>query len=217
VQGLDVGASSNPTKFSKLLKIIEQYIQKTYKDPDDMVKTIQQMKRVILNYPEKPNKTDAACCNANRDPDPDMFEMAVFAWQEDYKLIKSRIDKYKCNKSNTWALIYNQCSTELKNKLKRTQCYNTAKSGNNMAKLLTMLCGYFCQFDLLRDKFMAIVAAKKNLYYFFHEAEQSNADYHKDFMAMLKVIKEYRGAGLMTHFPNMLKQELEANGIDLTG
>jgi hypothetical protein len=77
----DVGASSNPTKFSKLLKIIEQCIQKTYKDPEDMVKTIQQMKRVILNYPEKPKKTDAACCNANRDPDPDMIEMAVFAWQ----------------------------------------------------------------------------------------------------------------------------------------
>ena len=35
-------------------------------------------------------------------------------------------------------------------------------------------------------------------------------------MVMLKVIKEYRGAGLMTHFRNMLKQELEANGIDLS-
>ncbi len=164
VQGLendtfDVGASSNPTKFSKLLKNIEQYIQKTYKDPDDMVKTIQQMKRMILNYPEKPKKTDAACCNANRDPDPDMFEMAVFAWQEDYKMIKSRMDKYKCKESNTWALIYGQCSTELKTKLKRMQGYNTAKSGNNMAKILTMICGYCCQFDLLINKFMAIVAA----------------------------------------------------------
>ena len=63
---------------------------------------------------------------------------------------------------------------------------------------------------------MAIVVAKKNLYYFFHKAEQSSAGYHKDFMVMLKVIKEYRGVGLMIHFPNMLKQELEANGIDLT-
>ncbi len=43
-----------------------------------------------------------------------------------------------------------------------------------------------------------------------------NADYHENFMAMLKVIKEYGGAGLMIHFPNMLKQELEANGIDLS-
>ena len=44
VQGLErdtfnVGSSSNPAKFSKLLKNIENYIQKTYKDPDDMVKT----------------------------------------------------------------------------------------------------------------------------------------------------------------------------------
>jgi hypothetical protein len=38
-----------------------------------MVKTIQQMKRVILNYTKKPKKTDAACCNTNGDPDPDMF------------------------------------------------------------------------------------------------------------------------------------------------
>jgi hypothetical protein len=52
---------------------------------------------------------------------------------------------------------------------------------------------------------MAIVAAIKNLFYFFQKAEQSNADYHEDFMAMLKVIKEYGGAGSMTHFPNMLK------------
>ena len=35
-------------------------------------------------------------------------------------------------------------------------------------------------------------------------------------MAMLEVIEEYVGAGLITHFPNMLKQELEANWIDLS-
>ncbi len=210
VQGLendnfDVGASSNPAKFSKSLKNIENYIQKTYNDPDDMVKTIQQIKRVICNYPEKPKKTDAACCNANGDPDPDMFEMAVFTWKEVYKSMKSRMDKYKGNESIAWALIYDQCSTELKNKLKGMQGCNTAKSENNVAKLLMMIRGYCCQFDLLSDKYMAIMVAIKNLFYFFQKTEQSNTDYHKDFMAMLKVIEEYGGAGSMTHFPNMLK------------
>ncbi len=33
---------------------------------------------------------------------------------------------------------------------------------------------------------------------------------------MLEVIKEYGGAGSMTHFPNMLKRELETNGTDLS-
>jgi hypothetical protein len=147
VQGLvnntfDVGASNNPAKFSKLLKNIKNYIQKTYKDLDDMVNTIQQMKRVILNYPKKPKKTDAACCDANGDPDPDMFEMAIFSWKEDYKSMKSKMDRYKSNKSNAWALIYDQCSAELKNKLEGTQGYDTAKSGNDVAKLLTMIHGY---------------------------------------------------------------------------
>ena len=40
--------------------------------------------------------------------------------------------------------------------------------------------------------------------------------YGTDFMAMLKVIKEYGGTGLLTHFPNMLQQELKADGIDLS-
>ncbi len=113
-------------------------------------------------------------------------------------------------------MIYNQCLAELKNKLKGTQGYNTAKSGNDVVKLLTMICGYCCQFDLLRNGYMAIVAAIKNLFYFFQKAEQSNADYHKDFMEMLEVIEEYGGAGLMAHFPNKLKRELEANGIDIS-
>ncbi len=221
VQGLendtfDVGALSDPTKFSKLLKNIKNYIQKTYKDQDDMVKTIQQMKRVSLSYPEKPKKTDKDCCNSNGDPDPVAFNMAIFTWKEDYKSMKSRMDKYKGNKSSAWALIYDQCLGELKNKLEGTQDYDTAKSGTDVAKLLTMIRGYCCQFDLLSDEYMVIVAAIKNLFYFFQKAEQSNADYHKDFTAMLEVIEEYGGTGLMTNFPNMLKQELDADGIDLS-
>jgi hypothetical protein len=35
-------------------------------------------------------------------------------------------------------------------------------------------------------------------------------------MAMLEVINEYRGAGSMTHFPNMLKRELKADGTDMS-
>ena len=221
VQGLendtfDVGASSDPAKFSKSLKNIENYIQKTYKDPDDMVKTIQKMKRVSLSYPEKPKKTDADCLDISGDPDPDAFDMAVFAWKEDYKSMKSRMDKYKGNESNAWALIYDQCSPELKNKLEGTEGYNGAKSTNDVAKLLTMIRGYCCQFDLLSDEYMAIVAAIKNLFYFFQKAEQSNADYHEDFMAMLEVIEEYGGTGSMTHFPNMLKQEIKADGTNMS-
>ena len=65
--------------------------------------------------------------------------------------MKSRMDKYKGNESNAWALIYNQCSPELKNKLEGTVGYDGAKSTNDVAKLLSMIRGYCCQFDLLSD------------------------------------------------------------------
>ena len=135
----NVGAASDPAKFSKSLKNIENYIQKTYKSPDDMVKTLQNMKKVTLSYSTKPKKQDSQCCDEDGNPDEDMFEMAVFAWKEDYKSMKLRMDKYRDNKSNAWALIYDQCSPELKNKLKATDGYSGAKSTNNVANLLTMI------------------------------------------------------------------------------
>ena len=67
-------------KFSKSLKSIKNYIQKTYKMPDDIVKAIQQMKRPMLPYPDKPTK--AQYVDDQGDLDEDEFEMAKFTWKE---------------------------------------------------------------------------------------------------------------------------------------
>ncbi len=64
-------------------------------------------------------------------------------------------------------MLYNQCLPELKNKLEGMEGYNDAKRMNDVAKLLVMIRGYCCQFNLLSNKYMAIVAAIKNLFYFF--------------------------------------------------
>ena len=50
----------------------------------------------------------------------------------------------------------------------------------------------------------------KNLLYFFQKPNQTNSDYHEDFLAMVEVIEEYGEAGSLTHFPNMLKTEVTA-------
>lgn len=126
----DVAASSDPAKFSKPFKNIENFIcWITYKSPNDMGKAIQQMMRATLNYLTKPNKGDAQCLDKEGNPDPNAFEMVVFAWKEDYKSMKSRMNKYKDNESNanTCLLIYDQCSPELKNKLDGTDRFNNAK------------------------------------------------------------------------------------------
>jgi hypothetical protein len=138
-----------------LLKSIENYIQKNYKTCNDIVKAIQKLSRPTLDCPKQP--TIAEHTDNNGDFDEDAFDMAKFAWKEDYKGMKYRKNKYNDNKSNAWALIYDQCSPELKNKLEGTSGYNKAKAGNDVIKLLTIIRGYCCQFDILKDKYMSIV------------------------------------------------------------
>ncbi len=79
----NVGASSDPAIFSKSLKAIETYIQKTNKMPDDIVKSIQQMKCLTLAYPAKPTK--ATCVDENNVFGKNEYEMAKFTWKEEYK------------------------------------------------------------------------------------------------------------------------------------
>jgi hypothetical protein len=53
----NVGATSNPAKFTKSLKNIETYIQRMYKMPDNIVKASQKMKKPTFDPPEKPDKS----------------------------------------------------------------------------------------------------------------------------------------------------------------
>ncbi len=66
----------------------------------------------------------------------------------------------------------------------------TRRRRNNVIKLLTIIRGYCCQFDTLNDKYMSIVKSLKNLFYFFQKAEQTNFEFHKDFMELVEVIEE---------------------------
>jgi hypothetical protein len=79
----DVGALSNPVRFSKSLKAVETDIQKAYKMPDDIIKAIQQIKRPTFAFPPNPTKT--TCLDANGNFDEDKYKMAKFTWREEYK------------------------------------------------------------------------------------------------------------------------------------
>ncbi len=65
----DVGRTSNPAKFTKSLKNIKMYIQMMYKMPDNIVKTIQKMKKPTFNPPEKPDKNKCMDSAGNYDAD----------------------------------------------------------------------------------------------------------------------------------------------------
>jgi hypothetical protein len=114
----NVGVTSNPAKFTKSLKSIEMYIQRTYKMPDNIVKAIQKTKRPTCNPPENPDKSK--CVDSAGNYNANECNMAKFTWKEYWKLVKTREQKYQENKANACALVYNQCLSEMKVKLNRT-------------------------------------------------------------------------------------------------
>ncbi len=142
--------------------------------PDDTVKSIQQMKHPTLRFPAKPTK--ATCVDENNVFDKDKYEMAKFTWKDKYKATLYNKEKYKENKSSLRALIYDQCSPELKNKPKGTSRYDTSKKDNDIVSLLMMIRSYCCQFDTLNDEYMSIIGVIKNLLNFFQKSTQANAD-----------------------------------------
>ena len=90
-----------------------------------------------------PSKKDYKDKDDNKDPVA--FKMAVFAWKEEYKAMRVRKDRYRDNESNAWALIYDQCSPELKNKLEGAEGYEKAKVEiNDIIQLLKMIRNYCC-------------------------------------------------------------------------
>ncbi len=92
------------------------------------------MKKADLAYPAKPKKDNPECLDNSGNPDLDAFEMAVFAWKEDYKSMKYWMERYKGKESNAWALIHDQCSPELKNKLEGTEGYDDCKAHKQCGK-----------------------------------------------------------------------------------
>jgi hypothetical protein len=70
--------------------------------------------------------------------------VAKFTWKEDNKVMMTKKQKYVENKVNVWALIYNQCLPELKNKLEGAHGYKNSKRDKDMVALLVMIRGYCC-------------------------------------------------------------------------
>jgi hypothetical protein len=75
----DVGGTSDPAMFSIMIKSIKNYVEKTYKGPDNIVKAIQQLKHPTVEYDDMPVKSNFD--DINEEHDVDAYNMANFAWK----------------------------------------------------------------------------------------------------------------------------------------
>jgi hypothetical protein len=87
----------------------------------------------------------------------------VFLWQQDVTEAKKRMALLTKNKKHLYALILNQCSPELKSKIKGADLYVQADCNQDMVQPLLIIRGYCCSFDDNQQSIYMFKSAKQRI------------------------------------------------------
>ena len=200
----DVGAAKYAAKFTKSLELeeIANYVQKEYtKGGGRIGQAIKDMVEPTIDLPQQPTGTGGNPPTA----------VEIFVWQEDYKTANTERKQYQENKQRAYALVWGQCSPELRNKVKSAATYGTVSSNHDVVGLLRLIRGFCCSFDDQRQGTWALQQAKKRAFCYLQRENMSNADYMEEFEAIIKVVETYGGE--WGQEPGLVRAKLQAANV----
>ena len=124
----NIGGSKQAAQFVKTLEEIATYCQQEYsKGGGDIGNAIHTLQNPTINLPPEPGTAAIPAHPGDPNAVPPIPAQAavpavpptpteLFIWQENYKRANERIHQFKGNCERAIALIWGQCSQELKNK-----------------------------------------------------------------------------------------------------
>lgn len=146
----DVGAAKHAAQFSKTLEEIANYVQRTYTSGGGTIgQAIAEMQAPTINLPPQPGTPADPATGAPAIP-PTQVEL--FMWQEEFKTANKKQNTYNENKERAYALVWGQCSQELRNKVKGAANYDVVSGAQDVIELLKIIRGFCCSFDDQRPK-----------------------------------------------------------------
>lgn len=108
----------------------------------------------------------------------------LFIWQES-KRANKRIHQFHGNRGRAIALVWGQCSQELKNKVKVALMYAAVWGNHDVVVMLLIIRGLCCSFEDKHQGTWALQQAKKKAFRFMQHDRVSHADYYDEFMAIV--------------------------------
>jgi hypothetical protein len=147
----NIGGSKQAGQFVKTLEDIAAYCQKEYSegggDIGTAIRTLQNPTLilppepgtpVIPAHPGDPNAVPPIPAQAAMPAVPPTA-IELFMWQENYKRASKRIHQFNQNRERATALVWGQCSQELKNKVKAAPNYATVWANHDVVALLLII------------------------------------------------------------------------------
>ena len=202
---------NDAANFQHAVQGMADYLHTTYSA--DVGEAIRQMKEVTITLPSPPTPTTDASGIVTPISSSDEYR-----WKLEYSDANTRLKTYNTSMPKAYILIYNQCSTNLKNDLGTSSAYPKVNMSKNPVELLKLIQGLCCSFDSKTQSVMATIASQKLLFTYYQKDGVSNTDYHREFMARVETIETYGGLGAIGIVPTFVTQALikmETDGLCL--
>jgi hypothetical protein len=198
----DVAGAKSAAQFTRSLEEIADYVQREYtKGGGTIGSAIRDLQTPALVLPAEPTGTPAVAADPNAVP-PILAQAAIpptraeiFMWEQDFKRTGDKIHQYEENCERAYALVWGQCSPELRNKLKSAPNYAAISGTQDVVQLLILIRGFCCAFDDQCQGTWSLQQAKKKAFLYVQKPGMANADYMEEFMAIIGVVETYGGNG----------------------
>ena len=195
----ECGKPEHVALFKKSKKAIVNYIRMSgERESATVANIIENMAEEGIPIPPAPPQIEDPN-NQNQNP-PVMIEDATqtFIWQGKLKLIASRELNLDQGIVQAFAIVHDQCSKNVKEKIKQLPNYDKIMLNKNPMALLEEIRNIICGRERHKPPIISMVQLIKAFCYFYQHADTSNEDYVEQFEALWETV-EQQGGNLTNH------------------
>ena len=113
--------------------------------------------------------------------------------KKEVDIIVKRKTQLETNLCEAYNLIWNQCTEVMQNKLKSLSDYDNINKSSDVLTLLERMKELTFKFEAQKYMFSSVYFANKQFYNYKQGQDETNDDYHKNFLNMVSVIESYGG------------------------
>ena len=182
----DMGKTADAANFVKTIETYTTFVGRSGREYSNQLKQILKGEVDVLPtipMPARPTAQEIAA---------DDLERSIYL--EDRKTALRKQDKLADVIMQLYDEIWEQCSLELKAKLKGEEGFEAVGTTRDPLQLRSRIQRVCCGFEAHRMKYYAVAQAIKKLLLFYQKNGMSNEDYYEQFLALWDIVVQFGGS-----------------------
>ena len=182
----DAGKVADAASFVKSIETYTSYVGRSGREYANHLRQILKGEVDVLPTIAMPTRPTPEAIRA------DELERSIYL--EDRKMALRKQDKLTDVIMQLYDEMWEQCSIELKAKLKGEVGFEAVETARDPLELRNRIQRVCCGFEAHRMKYYAIAQAIKRLLLFFQHKDMSNEDYYEQFLALWDIVIQFGGS-----------------------